>query len=197
MCSWITCQQLELTPKQFEKKTRRKPIIIGNLKITVGLSNNLILFLIRQVCLCASQWCLWSGVQCGCVSCSCGSRMLKASLLNLVQNCSVCASEPILKRCNPMWLISVIINAPVGSFEFCLERVCCCCCCSVPQLNTEGHPVCAPTPVHVQVQVQSIGWEDCVCNRFQLPHRVVIHTRSSEDFISLSGEWDLLYNMWS
>ena len=27
-----------------------------------------------------------------------------------------------------------------------------CCTCSIPQLNTEGQPVCAPTPVHVQVQ---------------------------------------------
>ena len=35
------------------------------------------------------------------------------------------------------------------------------CCCSVPQLNTEGHPVCAPTPVHVHVQVQSACTKQC------------------------------------
>ena len=35
-------------------------------------------------------------------------------------------------------------------------------CCSIPQLNTEDHPVCAPIPVHVEVQVHC-----SVCDRFQ------------------------------
>ena len=29
--------------------------------------------------------------------------------------------------------------------------------------HCEGHPVCASTPVQVQVQVHCIGWEDCAC----------------------------------
>ena len=61
----------------------------------------------------------------------------------------------------------------------------CCYCCSVPSLNTEGHPVCAPTPVIAQVQVQSKTWEDCVCDRFQWHHHVGSRTPSSDDFISL------------
>ena len=63
------------------------------------------------------------------------------------------------------------------------------CCCSVPQLNTEGHPVCAPTPVHIQVYVQSIGWEVCMCDHFQWPRHVGSRTPSLKDFNSLSREW--------
>ena len=29
-------------------------------------------------------------------------------------------------------------------------------------LKSEGYPTCAPRPVHVQVQVQSTGWDDCI-----------------------------------
>ena len=64
----------------------------------------------------------------------------------------------------------------------CCSCFCCCCCCSISQLNIlEGHPVCAPTPVHVQVQVQSIGWADCVCDCFQLPSFVGNRIPSSEE----------------
>ena len=70
----------------------------------------------------------------------------------------------------------------------------CCCCCRVPQLNTEGHPVmCTHTCTYVQVPVQSIGWEGCVCDRFKLPCHVRNRTPSSEDFISLTKEWGLLF----
>ena len=40
----------------------------------------------------------------------------------------------------------------ISCFPHCAGIVLCSCC-SVPQLNTEGYPVCVPTPVHVQVQV--------------------------------------------
>ena len=46
--------------------------------------------------------------------------------------------------------------------------------------HSEGHPVCAPTPVHVQVQAHCIGWEDCVRNRFQLPRHLGSCIPSSE-----------------
>ena len=38
-----------------------------------------------------------------------------------------------------------------------------------------------------------VSREDCLCNRFQLPRHVGSRTLSSEGFISLSGEWGLLY----
>ena len=69
-------------------------------------------------------------------------------------------------------------------------------CCSVPQLNTEGQPICAPTPVHLRVQVHCMGREDCVCDRFQLPRHVGSRTPSSEgDSISLIMEVRRLCNI--
>ena len=35
--------------------------------------------------------------------------------------------------------------------------------------HSEGRPVCAPTPVHVQVQVQCIGSDDCACDLSMTP----------------------------
>ena len=58
--------------------------------------------------------------------------------------------------------------------------------------HSEGHPIYAPTPVHVRVQVHCIGREERVCDRFQLTRHVGSRTPSSEGFISLSGEWGLL-----
>ena len=45
---------------------------------------------------------------------------------------------------------------------------------------SEVHRVCAPTSIHVQVQVQSIGEKDCMCDCFQiqLPHHVGSRTPS-------------------
>ena len=52
--------------------------------------------------------------------------------------------------------------------------------------HAKYHPACAPTPVHVQVQVQAIGWEDCVCNRVQLSRHVDSRSPTSEDlYLSL------------
>ena len=64
---------------------------------------------------------------------------------------SVKLSNALVLRIMPLW-------------EFCqhFSYFSCCCC--------EGHPVCAPTPVHVQVQVRCIGREDCVRDRFQHRH---------------------------
>ena len=45
--------------------------------------------------------------------------------------------------------------------------------------HSEGHPVCAPIPI--KVEVHSIVWEDCVHDRFQLPRHVGSHTPSLED----------------
>ena len=55
-----------------------------------------------------------------------------------------------------------------------------------PNFIAIPHPVCAPTPVHVQVQVHCIGWEDCVCDHFQLPRRVGSRTPSSLEGINRS-----------
>ena len=77
---------------------------------------------------------------------------------------------------------------------FCLRPNIAALSCGAHQLNTlEGHTVCAPTPVPVQAQVQSTGWESCMCNRFQwpLPWRQP-HSHLRADWISLSGEWGLL-----
>ena len=68
---------------------------------------------------------------------------------------------------------SIFISNRYGYQNVCYYwkmNVICCCSCSIPQLNTEGHPVCAPTPV--QVLVHCIGWEDCVRHHFQLPRHV-------------------------
>ena len=74
--------------------------------------------------------------------------------------------------------------------------VCCCCCCSVSQLNTLESPVCVPSPVHVQVQVQVLlGWEDLrVHDHFQLPPpcTAVAFRLQRIFFISLFGERGLL-----
>ena len=45
---------------------------------------------------------------------------------------------------------------------------------------TEGHPVCAPTPVQVQVHCIGRDWEDCMCGHFQLTRHVRSHTPSLE-----------------
>ena len=56
-----------------------------------------------------------------------------------------------------------------------------------------GSPsMCTPTPIHVQVQVQSIGWGGYMCDHFQLPRHVGSHSLSLEDFIFVSREWGLL-----
>ena len=79
----------------------------------------------------------------------------------------LCIAVREFERC---WAHDVAHHQPCDRSHRAVQRIprprlhqvrCCCCCCSVPQLNTE-HPVWAPTPVHVQVQVQSIGWGDCV-----------------------------------
>ena len=45
--------------------------------------------------------------------------------------------------------------------------------------HSEGHPACALIPVHIQMQVHCIGWEDCVRYNFQLPRHVGSCTPSS------------------
>ena len=61
---------------------------------------------------------------------------------------------------------------------------------------SEGQPVCAPTPVQVQVQVQS---EDCLCNHFQRPCHAGTHAPSSEElFVLILGSVELMlfYYSW-
>ena len=86
-------------------------------------------------------------------------------------------------------MVAIYASKKPSDPELFLPLSCCRCRCSVPQLNTEGHPVRAPTPVHVQlVQLHCIGWEDCMCDRFQLPRHVGSRTPSSEGLISSESQ---------
>ena len=78
-----------------------------------------------------------------------------------------------------VWTAVGLESADDGCMFLGVSMPCRCCCCSVPQLNIECHPVCAHTLVHEQVQ--STGWEDCMCNRFQSARHVGSRTPSSED----------------
>ena len=76
--------------------------------------------------------------------------------------------------------------------------VCCGCSYHSSAEHSGGHPVCAPTLVYEYEykQLQSIGWEDCMCDHFQLSCHVgscTPHLRGLIFWVCLNWSNDQLY----